>query len=239
MADRFATFHETEKEGMRASLVASIDETARLDGALFDRTIAMTEAAAEKVLEDWADLDAFIRSTLVHAALAALARNGSVDDLPIARQYLHSRDSAHAEAALELVSRFGNDADIEPLLALATREYGDIAEQAAETALALSEDCWMQAKQYVERETEPFVRVGIEALAAHSEFPSRWPELVPYLLVSDANVRRATAKLLGSRLDDVELMELVSQCHKAATYYYDVITILDRAVYGPAAWRSV
>ena len=173
------------------------------------------------------------------AGLAALAKNGSVNDLTIARHHLDSNGPASTEAALEMVSRLGNDADVEPLLALAAREYGDIAERAAKTALALSADRWIRAKQYLEREAMPFVRVGIEALAEHTEFPSKWPELVPYLFVSNASVRRATAKLLGSRLDDLALVSLINHCHKAETYYYDVATTLDRSIYGPTAWRSI
>ena len=198
------------------------------------------EAVAEKMFEEWADnLDNFITSGFVSAGLAALAKNGSVNDLPIARQHLDSKDSASRKAALEMVAKFGNDADVEPLLALAAREYGDIAERAAKTALALSADRWIRAKQYVEREAMPFLRVGIDALGEHTEFPSRWLELVPYLFVGNASVRLATAKLLCSRLEDGDLVRLLNQCLEEETYYYDVVAALDRSIYGPTAWRSI
>ena len=239
MADRFATFRETEKHRLRADLVADVAREIRLESGALDAVISTAQAAAEKAVEGWAGVDNFITSTFVRAALAALAKNGSVNDLTIARQHLDSKDPASTEAALEMVSRFGNDTDVEPLLALAAREYGDLAERAAKTALALSADRWIRAKQYLEREAMPFVRVGIEALGEHTEFPSKWPELVPYLFVSNASVRRATAKLLGSRLDDVDLVSLINHCHKAKRYYYDVVTTIDRSIYGPTAWRSI
>ena len=239
MADRFATFRETEKHRLRADIVASVDRKLLLESSALDAAISIAEATAEKAVAELADLDNFITSTFVGAGLAALAKNGSVNDLTIARQNLDSKDPASTGAALEIVSRFGNDADVEPLLALAAREYGDIAERAAKTALALSVDRWIRAKQYLEREARPFVHVGIEALAEHTEFPSKWPELVPYLFVSNASVRQATAKLLGSRLDPLDLVSLINHCHKAETYYYDVVTTLDRSVYGPTAWRSI
>ena len=234
MADRFATFRESEKRAMRASITAVLDN----NGAS-DAMIATVEDAAEKVINQWANLDNFITYGFVSAALAALTKNGSANDLLIARQHLDSKDPASREAALEMVSRLGSDADVEPLLALAAREYGGVAEQAAKTALALSADCWIRAKQYVERETMPFLRVGIDALGEHTEFPSKWPELVPYLFVGNASVRLATVELLCSRLEDVELVRLLNQCLEAETYYYDVVTILDRSIYGPTAWRSI
>ena len=239
MADRFATFRETEKDRLRADIVASVVRELRLESSALDAAITIAEAAAEKAVAEWDGLDNFITSAFVGAGLAALAKHGSVNDLTIARHHLDSKGPASTEAALEMVSRLGNDTDVEPLLALAAREYGDIAERAAKTALALSADRWIRAKQYLEREAMPFVRVGIEALAEHTEFPSKWPELVPYLLVSNASVRRATAKLLGSRLDDLDLVSLINHCHKAGTYYYDVVTTLDRSIYGPTAWRSI
>ena len=238
MADRFATFYEAEKYALPAKYRALLDEQIQVESGASEAAIT---AAVEDLVEKTVgrtDLDDFIRSTFMSAGLAALAKNGSVNDLPIARQHLDSKDSASIKAALEMVAKFGNDADFEPLLDLAAREYGDIAKRAAKTALALSADRWIRAKQYVEREAMPFLRVGIDALGEHTEFPSRWLELVPYLFVGNASVRLATAKLLCSRLEDGDLVRLLNQCLEEETYYYDVVAALDRSIYGPTAWRS-
>ena len=234
MADLFATFRKSEKHAIRESFTTILD---RHDAS--DTRIATVKGAAEKVIKQWDNLDNFITSKFASAALAALAKNGSANDLPIARQHLDSEDPASKEAALEMVARFGNEADVEPLLALASRNYGGVAERAAKTALALSTDCWIRAKQYLEREAMPFLHVGINALGEHTEFPSKWPELVPYLFVGNASVRLATAKLLCSRLENVDLARILNQCLEAETYYYDVITALDRSIYGPTAWRAI
>ena len=238
MADRFATFYEAEKYALRAKYRTILDKHPQIESGASDAAITVVENAVEETFKGWATLDDFIRSTFMSVGLAALAKNGSVNDLPIARQHLDSKDSASRKAALEMVAKFGNDADFEPLLALAEREYGDIAKRAAKTALALSADRWIRAKQYVEREAMPFLRVGTDALGEHTEFPSRWRELVPYLFVGNASVRLATAKLLCSRLEDGDLVRLLNQCLEEETYYYDVVATLDRSIYGPTAWRS-
>ena len=239
LADQFATFRETEKcslrKSIRESVMADIDNQRASDATVIT-TIAN---AAEKAVAEWAGLDNSIASGFVRAALAALAKNGSASDLPIARQHLNSDDHASREAALDMVSRFGDGSDVEPLLLLAEREYGDIEERAAQTALALSADRWKRAKQYLERGAMPFLRVGIDALGTHTEFSSRWPELTPYLFVGNASVRLATVNLLCSRLENVDLIKLLNQCLEAETYYYDVVTALDRSIYGPKAWRSI
>ncbi len=235
LVDQFATFRETEKRSLREGIVAAVDKQHAPDATV----IATVAKAVEKEVAKWADLDNFITSQFVRAALAALAKNGTASDLPIARQHLDSEDSASSEASLEMVSRFGDGSDVEPLLLLAEREYGDIAERAAKTALNLSADRWKRAKQYLEREAMPFLSVGIDALGTHTEFSSRWPELVPYLFVGNSQVRLATARLLCSRLENVDLVKLLNQCLEAETYYYDVITALDRSIYGPKAWRSI
>ena len=235
LADQFATIRETEERSLRESVIADLDKRLASDATV----IARIENAVEKTVAKWAHLDNFITHDFVRAALAALAKNGSASDLPIARQHLNSEDSASREAALEIVSRFGDGSDVEPLLVLAAREYGDIAERAAETALALSAHRWKRAKQYLEREAMPFLRVGIDALGTHTEFPSRWQELSPYLFVDNSKVRLATAKLLCSHLEDVDLVKLLNQCHEEETYYYDVITALDRSIYGPTAWQAI
>ena len=235
LADQFATFRDSEKRSLRESIMAGLDNQRAADA----RVITTIANAAEEAVAKWAHLDNFITCEFVRAALAALAKNGSASDLPIARQHLDSEDSTSREAALEMVSRFGDGSDVEPLLVLAAREYGDIAERAAETALALSADRWKRAKQYLERGAKPFLRVGIDALGTHIEFPSRWQELLRYLFVDNSEVRLATAKLLCSRLEDVDLVKLLNQYHEEETYYYDVITTLDRSIYSPTAWRAI
>ena len=235
LADQFATFHETENHALKEKYMAVLDQQRASDATVFATIVKV----AEESVAQWADLDNFITSEFVRVALAALAKNGSASDLPIARQHLDSKDSATKEAALEIVSRFGDGTDVEPLLVFAKREYGDSAERAAETALALSADRWKRAKQYLERGAMPFLRVGIDALGTHPEFPSRWRELWPYLFVDETKVRLATVKLLCSRLDSVDLVKLLNQCHEEETYYYDVITSLDRSIYGPTAWRAI
>ena len=96
MAGRFATFRESERHAMRASITTVLDKKGASEA-----TIAAVKDAAEKVIKQWADLDNFITSGFVSVALAALAKNGSANDLPIARQHLDSKDPASREAALE------------------------------------------------------------------------------------------------------------------------------------------
>ncbi len=235
LADRFKTFHETEKHSLRKRFLAVLDERPSSDETIS----AAVERVAAEAIENWSGLDDIITSEFVRAALTALAKNGSPSDLPKARQHLNSEDGASAEAAVELVSRFGNSSDVEPLLALAERAYGRVAERAAETALALSEDRWVRAMQYVERQAKPFLRIGIDALTTHAEFPSRWPELMPYLSVDNTNARLETAKLLCNRLESEDQVRILKQCLEGETYHYDVVTVLDRSLYGPTAWRTV
>ncbi len=235
LPDRFKTFRETEIHSLRERYRAVLGERPASDEEIF----ATIEQLAEEAVAKWSDLDDFITSEFVRAALTALAKNGSPSDLPIARQHLNSEDAATAEAAIELVSRFGNSSDVEALLVLAERAYGKVAERAAETALALSGDRWIRAKQYVERQAKPFLRIGIDALTTHAELPSRWPELMPYLSVDNTDVRLRTAKLLCTCLESEDLVRVLNQCLEGETYHYDVVTVLDRSLYGPTAWRTV
>ena len=235
MADRFAAFHESEKERLRADFVKNIE----LEGRSPDAAMAAIDVGTAQILDKWKSVDELITSGFVRAALAALAKNGSANDLLVARQQLNSEDRASREASLDIVSRFGNDADVDMLVELAAREYGDVAERAAEAALSLSADRWIRSRQFVERGVIPFLRVGVRALGTDPEFSSRWTELVPDLLVSNTDVRLATVKLLCSHLKKGDLNELLHQYLKAETYYYDVVAVLDRSIYGPKEWRSI
>ena len=235
LANRFKTLHETEIHSRRERIRAAFDKPAFSDTSM----AATIEQLVEEQNKIWSDLDDFTRSQFVRAALTALAINGSSNDLLIARQHLNSEDGASSEAAIEVVSRFGNNSDVGPLLALAAKASGKVADRAAETALALSGDRWIRAKQYIERQAKPFLRVGIDALSTHAEFPSRWTELLPYLSVDNADVRVETCKLFCNRLEPKDLIGVLNQCLEGETYHYDVVTILDRSLYGPKAWRAV
>ena len=193
----------------------------------------------DQQVAQWSNLNEFITSEFAGAALAALAKNGSARDLATTREYLRSEHRESQQATLEFISKFGDESDVKSLLTIAETEYGEFAERAAEIALDLSTDRWTRAREYLKRESMPFVQVGIKALREHTDFPSRWRELVPYLSTDNQNVRLDTAKLFCSRLGRTDLVDLMNQCHEDGTYYYDVIAVFDRSLYGPLPWRSI
>ena len=84
LADRFTTLCETKKHSLRESVRVVLDKH-RASNA---KIVAIVERAFDEQVTKLSDLDNFITSNFVSAALMALARNGSPSDLPIARHRL-------------------------------------------------------------------------------------------------------------------------------------------------------
>lgn len=235
LTERFKTFCETNIQSQRTGVRSLLDK----HRASHPQIIAGIEDGFEKQIARLVDLNDFITTRFVSAALTALAKNGSATDLATARELLDSRDPATIRAALDLISRFGDDSDVEGIIAVAEREYGDNAKKAAKYALDLSPDSWIRAKQYLERKTIPFLYAGIEVIATHTDFSGRWQELVPFLSAPNTVLRTEIARLFCKRFDHSDLAILMNQCLEDGEYYYDVITIFDRALYAPKVWRSI
>jgi HEAT repeat protein len=192
---------------------------------------------AKNFVEGFKKLDDFVLSQFVEAALVGLAANGQPSDVRFGRQYLASDDSATKLAAVRIVSKFGTAEDVPALLQVSREHWGEARDEAGTAALRLSSNPLEVALELTVSNSPTLVRNGYGWLYKQGS-----PEVDKFfeaLMGSESDIGRLRALYYFSRnrtWRDLEGM-LEAQLNRE-TYYYNVVTWLDRLLYSPAPLRE-
>jgi hypothetical protein len=197
------------------------------------------ESAAEYAKDfEEKKLDEFIRSQFTVAALSGLVAHALPSDVVIARKHLQSENRDTRLAATQIISKFGNAEDVQTLLNISTDAWGELKDFGPATAIRLSSDPDGLAFEIL----GPGNTVGRDA--ALRWLMNRDSDAVrQYFLElltdeSDRNRARGTY-YLSRKLNRSEIEELLLEYPTRSTYYYDVVTWLDRHLYSPPPLKQL
>jgi hypothetical protein len=211
-------------ERVKQQFIAKVESTM---GAEYARTF----------VERLKKFDEFILSQFVEAAVVGLAANGQPSDLRFGRQYLGSDRSATKLAALRIVSKFGTAEDVPALLQISRESWGEARDEAGAAALRLSPNPIEVAVELAESNSPTLVRTGYGWL--YKQVSTEVEKFFEASLESESQTTRTRALYYFSATrtrEDLELL-LAAQLNKE-TYYYNVVTWLDRLLYSPALLRE-
>lgn len=178
----------------------------------------------------------FVRSQFIAAALGGLAQHGNQDDIKYAREFIgNTRHNTADPEAVQLLVKYGDSSDVERLLEAASRDYGETKRIALEGALKFSAD-----KSLI---LEIMLKEGDKATSekAANELWSleqrRVRKVAKDLLNEDNTDKRmrgigVLVKFCGKE----ELEDLLDEYIGGTTYYYNVVTWLDRTLYAPGRY---
>ena len=166
------------------------------------------------------------------AALAALATRPEAADRLLFKRFLSSELSATDQtiACLRGLSHVGtkeDKADIEPFLSSAS---ASVQTAAARTWLLLSSDRTATVKELLTKPAPPTVFVVVASSLSNRVAPI-WDELKPLLSNQDDDIRRLACHYATTMLGRRKLHALLNEYPKSGFYYYNVVTLLDRALY--------
>jgi hypothetical protein len=193
------------------------------------------ERLSQKVDEK---LDDFIRSEYTESALSGLARHAQPSDVQIGRKYLTDSNPAIQLAAAEIVSKFGDDQDVQTLLNISEKAWGRLEKLATEAAIRLSRGPLQLA-----------LEMAISGNARKAKIANQWlknqdsSEIRNYfrsLLDDEGESRRAVGvSYLARKLDETQMRELLDEYLGKQTYYYNVVTWVGRLLYAPSPLKEM
>lgn len=182
-------------------------------------------------------LEEYIQSEFVEAALNGLIVNGCSSDIRFGRQYLKSEDQSTKLAAVRIVSRFGTADDVSELLQISHDDWGDVRDEAGACALRLSTNPFEVARDFTHSASAKLVQAGFGWLYDHAS-----PEVNTFfeeLLDDEKDKNRLRSVYYFSKsLKDEELAQILKVQFDNGTYYYNVVTWLDRLLYAPAPLKE-
>lgn len=189
--------------------------------------------AATRLAEQFEELDEFVRSRFTRAAVFGLAKNAQPGDAELVRPYLAHGDKGLRDAAVAVIAKTGNSDDVAALTKIAAEPYGDAQAEAAAGALKLSGSALGVARELLVSSSHESAKVAFRWMLTHDSSEVR--KIFEDLLDDKEETNRLRAlQYLSKHLQAQGLEELLKDYMNRATYYYNVVTWLDRLLYAPA-----
>lgn len=198
--------------------------------------------AAEPILQQWTNVEDFVRSQFAAAALSGIAAHGRPEDIDLARPFLANprrpnivdEQTTHA---IDIVRQFGNADDVPGLIDLAVAAYSPGKLAAARAALDLSPDPVATGRILLETGDAQLSGVTVDALWSTS--PTTLGDvLYPYLSSKSVDTRVRVLTYFAYQKTRQELEELLEKYLSQDAYYYNVVCWLDRVLYAPEPLRE-
>jgi hypothetical protein len=195
------------------------------------------QEAANSVVEQFKSLEDFIRSQFVEAALNVLAVHGQPSDLRFGKQYLGNNYDFVKLPAVKIVCRFGAPSDSAELLKISKDSWGEISYNAGIGALRLSTNPFQTARELIKSRNKKLIQAGFKALYSQNSQEAR--TFFEDLLNSESDLDRVRSVFYFSKkLKKKTLTKLLEEQFEKTTYYYNVVTWLDRLLYSPLQIRK-
>ena len=179
-----------------------------------------------------------IKSRYISAALDGLSMHGKQEDIKYARKYLiNKKYNVDNFGALTIILRFGDKSDIEILNKIVLDSYGETKTLAIEAIFKFSEDRDSRLALIINKD-ETIYKTSLQMLLKY-DLPYKI-EVAKILLKSEIEDRRLDGlSILLSSLNEIELEKFLDDYLSQGTYYYNVVTWLDRCLYAIGPFREL
>ena len=188
-----------------------------------------SDELAQTYKKQWEEegLTKFVQSKFTEAAMAGLAAHADPSDVHIARKYLTDDLTDARLSAVRIISKFGDQADVDGLLAISERAWGEDAALAPKAALCVAAEPESLALHLIKSNNGNGSKEGFSWLLDHDSPAIR--EYFRESLTDESEASRIrSVYYLSGRLERSELEGLLASYLEEATYYYNVVTWLDR-----------
>jgi len=198
------------------------------------RPVRETQGPEEvrRIEESFENLDQFIGEQFAEAALRGLAKNPFPEGVKIAKSYLKQDTYRARDAALEVVLQFGTSDEVQDLLKMAFDTYGERQKKAALGALKLSSDPLETWRELVLSENSGLSKIAMSWLISQTSF-NLDQVLRECLHDKEKAFRIGALSALIRRHEKSEIDDVLTKYIQADSYFYDVVTWLDRILYSP------
>lgn len=192
---------------------------------------------ARKWESGWKELGDFVTSQFAEAALLGIAKNGTPGAAEIAKPYLSQDTFGLRGAAVKVVCKFGDSGYAGDLIRIAKETYGERQKETALGALKLSSNPAETAAELLRSDSADLAKVAFSWML-HQDSYDFSDAFRDFLHDEDAGFRLRSLYWLSKRLEKADLEATLAAYVENGTYYYDIVTWLDRLLYAPRRLRD-
>ncbi len=215
-----------------------------LDGFSRIKRLSIERATSKYGPEIWQrvapDFDKYDESTqrdFARSTLIGIAASGRPSDVELARPYLSDGDIFLGDAARNVICTFGGAEDLDELRKITTDSWGDLRRSAASAALRVSPTLEV-ACELTKNSDSGVKRIAFDWLFSQDSQAVR-NFFLEFLHDENGTNRMRAIRYYSRWVAKNELEKFLETYLTGETYYYDVVTWLDRLVYSPSPLREM
>jgi hypothetical protein len=235
LKDDFSRLKQRTLERQAEAMEAALAEASQTPPLTRKALLATARAAVAKVF-DPEELGTFLLNRFQVAALRGLVKHGRPEDVRLARRFVDSDAPGVRLEALNLLERFGTQADAPRAVALAKVLYKEDQQRAARLASRLTRPS-SRVKRLEELRAQPALRRWSVEELAHVPGKAGTKAAFVLLWADDPDVRLAALQVVLTRADE-ERHAAVLTIYERHRHFYNVVRALDRHLFAPAWLRE-
>lgn len=178
-------------------------------------------------------------SKYIAAALAGIAKNGSVKDIEFGRKYLSSSDYDVRVESVRIIERLGTETDVPRLIDIAKSTDGILMKLAARTALSKASDLIEVTRTLILTRQNNLVIKVTDILVSMKADDDILFLIESFLHDKNDTVRKQAVRFFYHKYSREQLIDLLKRYMARLPYYLDVVCWLDRILYAPEVVRAL
>lgn len=185
------------------------------------------------------NINKFIKSEFISSALEGLLQHGNKNDVKYARKYLGKTNYNTADrVAIEMIAKYGNTADCKMLLNYAFNSKSEYKILPIKTVLSLRKNLSNIISSMLKSNDKDLLKIALLNLDSLKS-QNNTKVAKEFLKNDDEAVRLISIKFLFLKYNKDELIDILNDYIKNDSYYYNVVTWLDRLIYAPEYFEPI
>ncbi|MHB8068814.1 MAG: DUF4062 domain-containing protein [Desulfobaccales bacterium] len=196
-------------------------------------------SAADSVLNEVTpELIEFTKAQLISAALDGLRIHGKKQDVKYARKFLSkTRYGLADKSAIQLIDRFGNKRDVDKLLEISSKKYGEDKIEIIKIAYRLCSHKEEFIIDLINNDDTNIAKFGIYLLDK-SNSSNKIMLANNIISFKDDQRRLEGLAILVKKYNDKQLEKLLDKYISMEYYYYNIVTWIDRYLYAKGKYKE-
>lgn len=171
-------------------------------------------------------------------ALAGLVANGNSSDRDLVEPFLTNESIKLRTIAISFIARFGTYKDLDYLMSIIESENNTVADAAVKAILKLDSGKRHYILKLLQSKNYKHLKAALIYFAGYSR-NEIWTFIESRLYDENEKIRELICAYAIQRIHKKQLEELLNNYMAATTYYYNVVFIFDRYLYGTKPFKNI
>ncbi len=184
------------------------------------------------------NLGQYVKDKYIAIAIDGLAKNGNPEDIKYARKYLgNTQHNMADDSAISMISKYGDSSDVENLIKVLGNNYGNSRKNILEFIFKMTDNKEALFEKLIDNEDNNVAGAVVNVFLNCEG--SNQMKIASQLMKSSKDMLRVKgAAIVCENVDPAKLEEFLDDYTGRRSYYYNVVTWIDRYLYSKGKYSE-